>query len=272
LEYQGTIGFIGGGAMAEALISGVVETKLILPQRILVSDLSGERLDYLKQNYAVSTVSDNAELVNNADLIIFAVKPQVAPKVLAEVGSEIKPNQTVVSIMAGLKISRIRHFVSGEVPLVRVMPNTPCLIREGVCAYSPSENCPPQMEKVVEQLLGAVGEVIRIEEEQMDAVTGLSGGGPAYIYVVMEALVDAGVHVGLSREVAKKLVFHTVSGAAQMALKTGKHIGELKDQVTSPGGTTIAGIRELERGRIRSDLYDCVIASVERSRELGGDK
>lgn len=257
--------------MAEALISGIIKTNLINSQKIMVSDLDRNRLDYLKQKYDICTIEDNLKLVSTAEVIVFSVKPQVGPKVLAQVGRKIKSTQSLVSIMAGIKIAAIREFLNEDVSIIRVMPNTPCLVGAGICAYSLSENCSLGFEKVVKQLLGAVGEVVKIEENQMDAVTGLSGSGPAYLYIVMEALIDAGVYVGLPREIAKKLVYHTVNGAAQMAIKTGKHIAELKDQVTSPGGTTIAGIRELEQGSIRSDLYNCVIASVNRSQELGRD-
>ena len=267
MEYR--LGFIGGGAMAEALIAGIVETNF--SSEIFVSDPNWERLDFLKERYGINSVRDNKELVKQVDLVIFAVKPQIAPKVLAEVGEYIKTNQMVLSIMAGVSMATINSYLKSSVLLIRVMPNTPCSVRAGVCAYCVNDACSLEIENFVQRLLRAVGEVVKVEEDQIDAVTGLSGSGPAYIYLVMEALIDAGVYVGLSREIAKKLVYHTVLGAAEMAIKTGKHTGELKDQVTSPGGTTIAGVRALEEGKIRSALYDCVVASVNRSRELSGE-
>ncbi len=266
------LGFIGAGSMAEALIKGIVQSGTIEAGNIYISDIKKSRLRELKKDYSLKTTEDNYELVKNVDYIILAVKPTVVPKVLEEVDSYMTSSQTIISIAAGVTINMISDLLSKELPIIRLMPNTPALIGEGAIAYSTGELVSQEDIKLVEEFLTPLGRVVGLKEEMMDAVTGLSGSGPAYIYLIIEALSDAGVNVGLDRESALKLATQTVIGAAKMVEKTGQHPSQLKDMVTSPGGTTITGLKELEKGGVRAAIYQAVEEATIKSRKLKGEE
>ena len=263
------LGFIGGGNMAEAMIRGLLKAQLLGPQEILASDVTAERLTYLQQTFGIRTSRDNAEVAGKADIVLFAVKPQIMSPVLDGLLDVITEEKLLISIAAGISTRLIAEKFPGKVRVVRVMPNTPALVLEAASALAPGAAATPEDLELAKRLFAAVGKVVVVEETLMDAVTGLSGSGPAYIFMIIDALSDAGVKVGLSRKVAQLLAAQTVLGAARMVLETHKHPGELKDMVTSPGGTAIAGLHTLEAGGLRTTLINAVEAATRRSMELG---
>ncbi len=263
------LGFIGGGNMAEAMIRGLLKAQLLGPQEILASDVTAERLTYLQQTFGIRTSRDNAEVAGKADIVLFAVKPQIMSPVLDGLLDVITEQKLLISIAAGISTRLIAEKFPGKVRVIRVMPNTPALVLEAASALAPGAAATPEDLELAKRLFAAVGKVVVVEETLMDAVTGLSGSGPAYIFLIIDALSDAGVKVGLSRKVAQLLAAQTVLGAARMVLETHKHPGELKDMVTSPGGTAIAGLHTLEAGGLRTTLINAVEAATRRSMELG---
>lgn len=263
------IGFIGVGSMGEALVKGMIEAELFCPQEVVISDVDQERLSEVKAEYGVQTVQQNTDLISQVDYLVLAVKPKVIDKVMAEIGSKIKKEQKLFSIAAGVSTAQIENYLSAEVPVVRLMPNTPALINEGAIAYTLGTAASSEEETLVEKLFCPVGKVVQTEEKLMDAVTGLSGSGPAYIYILIEALSDAGVYEGLSREAATNLAVQTVMGAAKMVADSDAHPAELKDKVTSPGGTTITGVKNLEEAGFRTAVQQAVAAAAKQSRQLG---
>ncbi|MGH7318421.1 MAG: pyrroline-5-carboxylate reductase [Candidatus Rokuibacteriota bacterium] len=262
------IGFLGGGNMGEALIRGLLKTGLIPPEDLFVTDARLERLEELARLYGVQTLSDNTLLVRRADVVVLAVKPQILAHVLREI-APATTGKLLVSIAAGVATPVIRGHLPAGVRLIRVMPNAPALVLEGATAMARSDGLAPGDLETVREIFAAVGKVVLLEEELMDAVTGLSGSGPAYIALVVEALADGGVKVGLDRQTAMTLAAQTVLGAARLLIETGTHPGQLKDMVTSPGGTAIAGIHTLESGGLRRTLIDAVERATQRSRDLG---
>jgi len=263
------LGFIGGGNMAEAMIRGLLKAQLLGPQEMLASDVTAERLTYLQQTFGIRTSRDNAEVAGKADIVLFAVKPQIMSPVLDGLLDVITEEKLLISIAAGISTRLIAEKFPGKVRVIRVMPNTPALVLEGASALAPGAAATPEDLELAKRLFAAVGKVVVVEEVLMDAVTGLSGSGPAYIFLIIDDLSDAGVKVGLSRKVAQLLAAQTVLGAARMVLETHKHPGELKDMVTSPGGTAIAGLHTLEAGGLRTTLINAVEAATRRSMELG---
>lgn len=267
LEQQ-TITFLGAGAMGEALIRGLLRGAGVHPTQITATDVVPQRLKLLKRELGISVTSDNRAAVRKASVVVLAVKPNTVPAVLEGIGDLITASQLVLSIAAGVTIRAIESQLKNEAPVVRVMPNTPCLVGQSAAALAPGSHAGEKHLALAEAIFDSVGLTVRVEEKLMDAVTGLSGSGPAYVYVFLEALSDAGVRMGLPRDVATRLAAQTVKGAAEMALQTGKHPGVLKDMVTSPGGTTIAGLHELERGRLRGTIMNAVEAATKRAKEL----
>ncbi|MDA8233391.1 MAG: pyrroline-5-carboxylate reductase [Clostridia bacterium] len=262
------IGFIGAGAMAEALLTGIVKAGLTQPENLCASDVSQERLAHLTDKLGVRKVESNNQLSTESEIIILAVKPQVVSGVLEDIRQVVKPGQVVVSIAAGITISTMEAILGQPVAVVRVMPNTPCLVGAGASALALGTHAGFAEESAVSAILGAVGKVVTIKENLLDSVTGLSGSGPAYMYVILEAFADAGVKVGLPRDVALTLAAQTMLGAAKMVLETGEHPGKLKDMVTTPGGTTINGLYALEKGNLRYTLMKAVKKAAERSAEM----
>jgi pyrroline-5-carboxylate reductase len=264
------LAFIGAGNMAEALLRGILAAGQIRPEEILATDVRADRLAQLEATHRIRVSSDNAEAARRADTILLAVKPQVMDRALDDLRSAIGERQLLISIAAGISTAHIaEHFPRQAVRVVRVMPNTPALVLEGVSALARGHHATPQDLETARTLFEAVGTVVVVDESLMDAVTGLSGSGPAYAFLIIEALSDAGVKMGLPRDVALALAAQTLRGAARLVLETGRHPGELKDMVTSPGGTTIAALHALEQGGVRAALITAVEVATHRSQELG---
>jgi pyrroline-5-carboxylate reductase len=261
-------GFIGSGKMATALIKGMIRAGLAPAESISASDPLAAARTVLQSETGVNISDSNVEVVRQSDVLVLAVKPQSMRQVLDELRPTVTGKHLVVSVAAGVKIASIDEGLEARGRLVRVMPNTPALVGEGASAYAMGPRTVAEDEAVVRGCLDSVGRAVRVPESLLDAVTGLSGSGPAFIYVMIEALSDGGVRAGLPREVAMLLAVQTVLGAAMTVRETGLHPGVLKDQVASPGGTTIAGLHELERGGVRGALIDAVQAAARRSAEL----
>lgn len=266
----GAIAFIGGGAMAEAIIKGMLSAKLAEPGDIFVGEPSALRCEYLNKTYGINALSDNKEIVKTAGLIILAVKPQVVDVAISLELVEAMPKPaTVISIMGSVDIAKLHKVVPGHA-VIRVMPNTPLAIGVGMTAIAPDENVSEAMVAAAKTIFGSCGEVEIVAESAMEAITALSGCGPGYVFVLIDALADAGVNAGLPRALAIKLAAQTFAGSGKMVLETQMHPSQLRDQVTSPGGTTIAGIHALENRGVRAAMYDAVMAVLERSEKLKG--
>ncbi len=261
-----SVGFLGAGQMATALAGGWAKAGLLDLPRCRAADPYPDARDKFGQATGIETVAQNA-LVAACDVLILAVKPYAVADVLAELKPALEPRHLVVSIAAGVTLAQLAAGLGDGARLVRVMPNTPCLVGASASGYATSGD--GSEGALVGRLFGAVGKAFRVPEHLLDAVTGLSGSGPAYVYVMIEALADGGVKAGLPRDVAQALAAQTVMGAAKMVLETGQHPGALKDAVASPGGTTIAGLHALERRGVRAALMDAVEAATRRATELG---
>lgn len=262
------LGIIGIGNMGTALLKGIVKSKLLSEKSIVIYDIDQTLLSARIQEFKVEASKNNSELVSTAKYVLLAVKPQIIESVLKEIGPLINEEQVIISIAAGITLSYIEQFVKKQVGLVRVMPNTPALIGAGASAIAHNGNVKKNDLERINSIFNAVGIVVNLEEKYMDAVTGLSGSGPAYVFIIIEALSDAGVKMGLPRNIALKLAAQTVLGAAKMVLETQKHPGELKDMVTSPGGTTITALHEIEKGKLRATLINAVEAATLKSKSL----
>jgi pyrroline-5-carboxylate reductase len=266
-----TLGFLGAGNMAGALIKGLIHAKVAAPDKIIASDVKGERLKQLAKEHGIRTTLDNHALVKDSDVLVLAVKPQVVDKVLAQIGKDVHSGQLVISVAAGVPIAALEARLPEGVKVVRAMPNTPATALAGATGIARGEHAGDDEIEVARALFEAVGRVVVLDEVLLDAVTGLSGSGPAYVMLIIEALADGGVKVGLHRDTALLLAAQTVYGAAKLLLETGEHPGRLKDMVTSPGGTAIAGLHTLESGALRKTLIDAVEAATQRSAQLGAE-
>ena len=266
------IGFIGGGNMAEAILKGMLSSSLIKASNIFVSEPNKSRQTFLTTEFKVKVVKENLDLVKKADVLIVAVKPQIIREVLKDIADQVDSKKLVISVAAGVPISQIENALSKgkkkKLCVVRTMPNTPSVVQEGVTAITAGKGVGKPDLKISHEIFQAVGRTVEVAEEQIDAVTGLSGSGPAYIFMIIEALSDAGVKMGLSRQVANELTVQTVLGSALLVRETGTSPGELKNRVTSPGGTTIAGLHALEKGSLRATLMNAVEKATLRSKEL----
>jgi len=264
------LGFLGAGQMATALATGIIRAGIVPPERIWASDPQGDA----RQRFAAALPgshleTDNRQVASCCLVLILAVKPQFADTVVADLSGMVGPDHLVISICAGVPLARLATGLPPAVRLIRVMPNTPCLVGEGASGYALGPGTTDADGQVAERLLASVGKAFRLDEHQLDAVTGLSGSGPAFLYLVIEALSDGGVLMGLPRGVSTALAAQTVRGAATMVLETGDHPAVLKDRVTSPGGTTAAGLDTLERHAVRSAMTRAVQKAAGRSMELG---
>ena len=266
-----TIGFIGGGNMAEAIVKGLI-TGGASPRSIIISDPLLDRRAHLASTLQVRTSDDNAELTRDADLIVLAIKPQLAASVLSGLEGSYNPKKLVVSIMAGISTTFIEESLLNGTRVVRAMPNTPALVQTAATAICAGRRATAEDMEIARELFQMVGTVFTVGEKQMDAVTGVSGSGPAYVFSFVEALADAGVKNGLAREIAVGLAVQTVLGAARLVQESGEHPAVLRDRVSSPGGTTIAALHALENGRLHGLVMDAVDAAVKRSKELAGIK
>ena len=264
-----TIGFIGAGNMAEALIRGLVRGGHVPAEHVVASAPRQERLAELKKTYGIDVTTTNRELVQRCGIVVLSVKPQIMDKVLREVGDLLKPGTLVISVAAGVDTATIEDGLADGVRVVRAMPNTPALVGAGATAIAPGKHASESDLATARAMFDAVGITVELEEYHLDAVTGLSGSGPAYIFLILEAFADAGVKVGLSRRNAQRLAAQTVMGSAKLLLDTDEHPGKLKDMVTSPGGTAIAGLHTLEEGGLRTTLINAVETATKRARELG---
>lgn len=262
------VGIIGGGAMAEALIAGLVECGTIPASHISVSDHKAMRCDELTRKYGVHAQVGAESFLPRISVLILAVKPAAAAAAIRETRELLRADAAVLSIVAGLPIAALEEGYPNH-PVVRAMPNTPLAVGAGMSAYACGTYADDDVSAIVELLLGASGRTVRVHESDLDAVTGLSGSGPAYAFLMIEALIEGGVAAGLKRETASLLAAQTILGAAQMALASAHSPADLRAAVTSPAGTTAAGLRVLERAGVRSSLIEAVLAAAERSKELG---
>lgn len=264
-----TIGFLGAGKMATALARGLVRAKLAEPGHIFASDPISAARDAFARETGGASAASNSEVVKSARVIFLAVKPDQAGAVLGEVRASFSAEHLLVSIAAGVPLAKLEAALPAGARVIRVMPNTPALVGESASAFALGKSATVADGELAQKLFSAVGVALPVKESLLDAVTGLSGSGPAYVYQFIEALSDGGVASGLPRDVATKLAAQTVLGAARMVLETGVHPGALKDQVTSPGGTTIEGLHELEKGKLRGTVMSAVRAATEKSKKLG---
>jgi len=262
------VGFFGAGKMATALAQGLVNAGLCQPDQLIASDVDEKQRKQFEEETKIRTVSTNEEVATYCDIGILAVKPNHVSEVLSSIRKPFG-NRLLISIAAGVSISSLETGLKEGARVIRVMPNTPALIRHGASGYSVGQHTTAGDLAIAEAILGSVGTSFRLPEKMLDAVTGLSGSGPAYVFLVIEALSDGGVEMGLPRDIATKLAAQTVLGAAKLVLETGKHPGELKDLVTSPGGTTIEGLHALEENGVRAAFMKAVCAATEKSRRLG---
>ncbi|GIW54410.1 MAG: pyrroline-5-carboxylate reductase [Nitrospiraceae bacterium] len=267
-----TLAFLGGGNMSDALIAGLLQAGTARTEQIIATDILPDRRDHLKSRYRIKTTGDNREAAGLANILILSVEPQVLDEVLEEIQPVVQADCLILSVAAGYPIARVASHLKAATRIVRAMPNTPSTVREAVTALTFPHGLPEDDRNTARTVFESVGKVVVVEERLMDADTGLSGSGPAYVYVMIEALADGGVKMGLPRQVAELLAAQTVLGAARMLIESGDPPGRLKDRVASPGGTTIAGLYQLEKGRLRAALISAVEAAAKRSAELGKEQ
>lgn len=263
------IGFIGAGKMATALAKGFVTAGCCTVESIVASDVISAAREHFTAETRAPAVLNNQDVVSRSEILVLAVKPQNMAGVLTELKPLLQPHHLVISIAAGITLGTLEAGLGAGRRAIRVMPNTPCLVNSSASGYALGSAATADDQQTVERLLGAVGIAVKVPEHLLNAVTGLSGSGPAFVYVMIEALSDGGVRMGLPRDVSTKLAAQTLLGAAKMVIETAQHPGELKDAVTSPGGTTIAGLHALERGGLRASLMNAVEAATLRAIDLG---
>jgi len=263
------IGFIGTGNMGEALIAGLLKAKFTTSGQILAFDTDGERLRFIQRKYGIRKASDNNDLSSQCDPLLLCVKPQSMKEVIEEIADSLDPSKLLISIAAGVPLYAIEAYARKQLRLIRVMPNINVLVQEGASAIAPGNLATEEDLKLAKAIFNCVGRSIAIHEPLMDAATGLSGSGPAYVFLIIEALTDAGVHLGMTRSQAFTLVTQTLMGSVKLLSDTREHPALLREKVTSPGGTTAAGLYKLEEGGLRKILIDAVTAATQKSRELG---
>ncbi len=265
---QDTIGIIGAGNMGSALIGGIVEGKGFKADQLVVSDIKQERADSLAQKYHVRKADSNQTLTRDCSTVILAVKPKEIRTVLADIKNELRQDHLLISIAAGVPIEAIRDIAQRDLPIIRVMPNTPAMVRMGITAISPGPLAKARHAEMAVEIFSQVGETVIVDEEMMDTVTALSGSGPGYIFLIMEALADAGVRLGLKTEIALRLAIQTTLGTALLARESKEPLGELRNKVTSPGGTTSKGLNVMHERGLTEIIIDAVAAAWSRSKEL----
>ena len=268
-ESQPRVGFIGAGRMATALAGGLISSGFTSAERVTCSDVLPDAGANFNRETGGRALTTNREVLDHAEVVVLAVKPQQMNGVLADLKDHVNREHVIVSIAAGVPIATLTAALGSDTHVIRVMPNTPCLVGCGAAGYAIGGGTTDEDGELVRQMLLTVGIAVCVPEKLLDAVTGLSGSGPAFVYQIIEALSDGGVAAGLPRDVSTQLAAQTVLGAARMVIETAEHPGTLKDAVASPGGTTIAGLHALERGGLRASLMNAVLAAAARSRELG---
>ena len=262
------IGFIGGGNMASAIIGGIIEKEIYTPKQIVVSGKDAASLENLHKKYGLETTEDNAWVMENADVVFLSVKPQVLPAVITEISPMVKENQLFVSIAAGKTIAWIEQEFGKEIRLVRVMPNTPALVGEGCAGLCANANVSEKEMELVKTIFDSCGTSYVVPEHLIDVVGAIAGSAPAYVFMFMEAMADAAVAAGMPRDMAYKMASQTVLGSGKLMLETGKHPGELKDMVCSPGGTTICGVKVLEEQGMRSAIMNALDSCIQKSKKI----
>lgn len=268
--FDAQVAFIGGGVMGEAMIKSLLRSGALAADRITLSEPNTDRRNLVSDQYQVHASANNAECARGADIIVLSVKPQVMDRVLDDLRGRIKPEALIFSIAAGISIEGLQQGLGGHGPIVRVMPNTPAQIGQGISVWTCTEGVTDLQREQAVTILRAMGDEVFVDDEHyLDMATALSGTGPAYIFLFMEALIDAGVHMGFSRPVAERLVMQTIRGSTEYALASRLHPAQLRNQVTSPGGTTAAALYELEKGGLRTVVSRAIWAAYERSVELG---
>ncbi|PYJ07609.1 MAG: pyrroline-5-carboxylate reductase [Verrucomicrobia bacterium] len=264
-----SVGFLGAGKMAMALAKGFVRAGLVTAKQIIATDPSASACAAFAKEVGAKTTAYNPDAAKFAEVLVLAVKPDQVSPALAEIRDHFTERHLLISIAAGVTLARLESGLGAAARLVRVMPNTPALVGASATAFALGKSALPEDAALAQRLFSAVGLAFQLKESHLDAVTGLSGSGPAYVYLFIEGLSDGGVAAGLPRDVATQLAAQTVLGGARMVLETGQHPGALKDMVTSPGGTTIEGLHELEKGKLRATLISAVRAATEKSKKLG---
>ena len=262
------LGIIGAGNMGSSILKGVITSNFLVSDDITVFDLNQEKVENLIKKYGIKAAESENELVEKSNILILSVKPNIVPIVLKKIKDKLNKNTIILSIAAGISINFIEKNIGSDKKVVRTMPNTPAQVMEGMTAVSFNPNIEETEKKIIFKLLDSFGKSIEIEEKLMHVYTGISGSLPAYVYVFIEALADGGVLEGMPREKAYKIIAQTVLGSAKMILETKKHPGILKDEVTSPGGTTIAALKALEDGKFRGTVIQAVKACIEKSKEM----
>ena len=264
------LGFIGGGVMAEAIIAGIRDSGL--DAEIAVGDPIAARRNHLEEQYGVAASDSNQGVIEGAKLLVLATKPQQFKQVAGEIGGLLSPDQTVLSIMAGIKMHSIGLALNHR-SLIRVMPNTPAQVRQGMSVWVATDDVPDEVARFTSSMLDALGDQVRLDDEKvLDMATALSASGPAFVYVFLESLIDAGVQLGMPADIARRLAIRTIQGSAALALESGKHSAELRNMVTSPGGTTAAGLNAMEERGFRAAAAAAVLAAYQRGEELGTGK
>ena len=267
---DGKLAILGTGRMGEALLGGLLRSQWATPDQVWCTVRTPERAKSLADEYGVRADTDSAAAAADADVVIIAVKPQNIRVLLDEIAGAVSPGQTVISVAAGVPTSTIEEILADGVPVVRVMSNVPVLVDEAMSVIAPGRHAGEEHVAIADRILGHVGRVVHLGEEHLDSVTALSGSGPAYFFLLAEAMIDAGILLGLSRDVSTELIVQTMVGSAKMLRDTGRHPVELRESVTSPGGTTISAIRVLEEQRVRAAFLNAIEAAKRRSEELAG--
>jgi pyrroline-5-carboxylate reductase len=262
------IAVLGAGKLGEALITGLIEAKVAHKEQFIATAAHEERLEQLRRKLGIATTISNGEAVRKSQIVLLCVKPQTVQEVVRQVSDDLTPHHLLISVAASVTSRFIEDLIPAAVPVIRVMPNTPCLIRQGMSAIAAGRHANAEHVRQAQKIFNAIGRSLILDEKHMDAVTGLSASGPAFVYIIIESFVEAGVKVGLPRETATQLAAQMVLGAAGMVLKTGEHPAKLKDIVTTPAGCTIDGILELEEGGLRVTLIKAVVRATQRAKEL----
>jgi pyrroline-5-carboxylate reductase len=262
------LALVGAGKIGEALLSGILSSQLVPVTRVVATDADRTRADYIGEKYGVRTYTNNRQAVARADLVLLCVMPQRVKDILREIRKDVRQGVLVISVAASVTTRLIEQELDRGVRVVRVMPNTPCLIRQGMSALCRGKHATDEDLKIAQAIFGSMGRAVVVDERHMDAITGLSASGPAYVYMIIESLAEAGVKLGLPRELSTELSAQTLLGASAMVLHTGEHPAKLKDMVTTPAGCTIDGLLELEEGGLRVTLIKAVVRAAERAREL----
>ena len=262
------IAVLGAGKLGEALITGLIDARVAKKDQFIATAAHSERLDQLRGKFGVETTLSNSEAVRKAHVVLLCVKPQTVGEVVRQISDELTPGHLLISVAASVTIRFIEDLIRQSVPIIRVMPNTPCLIKQGMSAIAVGKHATSEHVGHAQKIFDAIGRSLIVDEKHMDAVTGLSARGPAFVYIIIESFVEAGVKVGLPRETATQLATQMVLGAASMVQQTGEHPAKLKDIVTTPAGCTIDGILELEEGGLRVTLIKAVVRATQRAREL----